>query len=310
MVKVPVILCFDDRILIGAGVTIQSMLDSAAETTTYDIHILHPGMGTSATNALEALVEGSRHTLSFTQMPASRFENVPANKGSWTEIVYYRLLASEFLPECDKAIYSDVDVYVTRDLADVFAVDLSDAEWAGVAAEANRPENTMHRYFPENSKDKIYFSGFMVMNLAMMRQNGAITRYFEVIDTCRDRLKFFDLDVLNIATPNIVDVPFDYVVLEEVYEGKSVTDAKDYSFLSSIYSEEELEKARQNPAIIHYAGKRGKPWQRRQVPAYYQAAMDRLPAALCRKTFRDWRKTWLSKKGHRRYYLRSATLDR
>lgn len=309
MVKVPVILCFDDRILIGAGVTILSMLDSAAETTTYEIHILHPGISARVISSLQSLVAGTRHEMSFKHIPASRFENVPKNKGSWTEIVYYRLLASEFLPDCDKAIYSDVDVFFTGDMADAFSMDLSETEWAGVAAEANTPDSVMHRHFPENTKDLIYFSGFMVMNLALMRQQDAISRYFEVIDTCRDRLKFFDLDVLNIATPKIAPVPFHYVVLEEIYEARTVQDGKDYAFLKSAYSDDDLEEARQNPAIIHYAGKRGKPWQRRHVPAYYQAVVERLPSALRRGTFRDWRKKWLSKKGHRRYHVRSASLD-
>jgi hypothetical protein len=57
--------------------------------------------------------------------------------------------------------------------------------------------------------------------------------------------------------------------------------------------------ARNTPAIIHFAGPRGKPWQRQAVPPYYAAVMARLPALLRRKTLRDWRKIWLSRKGRR-----------
>lgn len=306
MVNIPVILCFDERILLGAGVTILSMIDSANDGTSYDIRILHPGLSQSAIDGLDGLVTNTNHRIQFTKVPASRFANVPTNRGSWTEIVYYRLLASELINDCDRAIYSDVDVFVKRDLSDAYNIDLKEHDWAGVVAEANLPSNVMHRHFEENKKQHIYFSGFMVMNLKLMRQNNAVARYFTTIEMHSDRLKFFDLDVLNIATPKIARLPFDYVVLEDVYESLSVRDSKDFAYLKSAYSEDELEAARQNPAIVHFAGRRGKPWQRRQVPDYYRNVALRLPKELKKKTFRDWRKTWLSKKGRKKYPLRNA----
>ena len=44
MAEIPVIFCFDDRILKGAGVSILSLLDAAAPTTVYAVHIFHPGL--------------------------------------------------------------------------------------------------------------------------------------------------------------------------------------------------------------------------------------------------------------------------
>lgn len=305
MTEIPVLFCFDDRILLGAGVSILSLVDAAASETTYRIHIFHPGFSAAICAGLDALVAGSRHTITYHQIPAERFEGVPRNKGSWTEIVYYRLLASEVLEGIDKAIYSDVDVFFRKDLTEVFEVDLYCYDWAGVAAEANVPPTVTHRHFPENPKDTIFFSGFMVMNLARMREVGAVKRYFDVIETVGDRLKFFDLDILNIASDGIRRVPFDYVVLEDVLEVEDVTQSGDWPYLKSVYSAEDLIAARNDPAIVHFAGRRGKPWQRQTVPAYYRDTVSRLPNALKKKTFRDWRKTWLSSKGRRRYAWRS-----
>lgn len=306
MTEIPVLFCFDDRILLGAGVSILSLLDAAADDTIYHVHIFHPGFSDAVKADLDALVAGGRHSITYHQIPAERFDGVPRNKGSWTEIVYYRLLASEVLSGIDKAIYSDVDVFFRKDLTGVFQTDLDGYDWAGVAAEAHVPETVTHRYFPENPKDIVYFSGFMVMNLARMRAIGAVQRYFDVIETVGDRLKFFDLDILNIASDAIRRVPFDYVVLEDVYEAEEVTQSGDWAYLRTVYSAAELEAARDDPAILHYAGRRGKPWQRRNVPVYYRQVVERLPKGLRRKTFRDWRKTWISSKGRRRYPWRSA----
>lgn len=302
---IPVVLCFDDRILTGAGVTILSMLDSAADATSYEIHVFTPGLPNDVLGALQSLVAETRHKIIFHVIDPARFNGLPKSSGSWTEIVYYRMLASEVLPNTDRIIYSDVDVFVTRDLVSVFDTELAGCEWAGVAAERNAPEAIGHRHFPENTKDLIFFSGFMVMDLKLMRRNDVVRRYFEGVKHYGPRLKFFDLDLLNICTPEIAQVPFDYCVLEDLFESADVTQSTDWAFLRTVYSADELKTARDNRAIIHYAGKRGKPWQRRDVPVYFSLVEKRLPRRLQRKTFRDFRKRWLTQKGNRRLASRT-----
>ena len=306
--KVSVLFCFDERILLGAGVSIVTLVDCAAESTVLDIRIMHPGLSDEAKGGLLHLIDGSRHEMKFVEVSPDRFSNAPKNRGSWTEIVYYRLVASEILSDCDRVIYSDVDVFFKRDLYSAFSMNFDGAEWAGVAAERNEPNMLAHKYFPENTKERVYFSGFMVMNLELMRENRAVERYFEGIEWLGHRLKFFDLDLVNVLTQKIAQLPFDYVVLEDIYEVENIEESREFGFLNSVYSVQDLEAARQDPAIIHYAGPRGKPWQRQQVPRYYQEVVDRLPAELQRTTFRDWRKTWLSSKGRKRRYQRSDGL--
>jgi lipopolysaccharide biosynthesis glycosyltransferase len=299
MTEVTVVFCFDERILLGAGVSILSLIDHAAASTHYDLHIFHPGFGRDAIDALGSLLKGTRHSISFHEIRPERFKNAPKNRGSWTEVVYFRLLASEILTGINRAIYSDVDVFFKRDLAEVFSVDLSESEWAGVAAEANRPDYVLHKHFPANTKPFTYFSGFMVMNLALMRQNSAVERYFKTIESHRSELKFFDLDILNIATPKIVRLPFDFVVLEDIYESDEISQTKDFRFLRTIYSEAELRLAREHAAIIHFAGPRGKPWQRLDVPLYYAETAGRLPGRLRGITARDFRKRIFERKGRK-----------
>lgn len=306
MPDIPIILCFDDRILVGAGVTIKSLVNAAHKDTTYEINILNPGFSDALKASLRSLTDGTRHTMRFFEISPERFNGVPKGSGSWTEIVYYRLLAPEIITDRPRAIYSDVDVFFTDDMADVFSMDLADIEWAGVAAEANTPDMVMHTYLPENKKDQIVFSGFMVMNLELMRRNNVVQRYFDTIEKVGDRLRFFDLDLVNVATPKIGKVPFRYVVLEDIFETDDVTTSREYRYLKSVYSPDELEAARDNPAIIHYAGRRGKPWHRQHTAAYYRDVEESLPKALRSFNFRNFRKKWLSRKGYRRHKLRQG----
>ncbi|MFK7744780.1 MAG: glycosyltransferase family 8 protein [Roseobacter sp.] len=307
MAEIPIVLCFDDRILIGAGVTIKSLLDAAHDDTVYEINIFNPGFDADLKSVLASLVDNTRHSMRFFEIPPERFKDVPKGRGSWTEIVYYRLLASEVLADRDRAIYSDVDVFFKQDLTEAFETDLSDVEWAGVPVETNTPEKIMHYYFPENTKPNIVTSCFMVMNLELMRERNVIQRYFDTVETIGDRLKFFDLDLVNIATPKIGEVSLKYSVFEELYETEDVRLAQDYAYLKTLYSDDDLESVRNEPAVIHFAGRRGKPWQRLHTPAYYREVESALPRGFRRFNFRNFRKKWLSRKGRRRYPTRSAS---
>ena len=128
MVKIPVVLNFDSRIILGASVTVLSLLDSAKDDTVYDFRIFHSDISDKDQKALSQLVENTRHEMKFHYIDEKQFEGAPHNNGSWRLNVYYRLLTPEVLTEYDKAIYTDVDVLFKKDLQEVFATDLTGYE--------------------------------------------------------------------------------------------------------------------------------------------------------------------------------------
>ena len=292
---IPVVFCFDSRIIAGAAVAIQSLIDTAAIGTEYDIYVFHPDIGNKTIAAFEKLVAGSRHNITFKFVDQSRFAGAPVSRGSWREVVYYRILIPELLPQYDKVIYSDVDVLFKQDLSAVYATDLEGYDWGGVAAERNTPDAEGHKYFPENSKDFIFWSGFMLLNTRRMRQNNFVDICLQVISEIGDRLKFFDLDTINIASQSIKRLPFKYVTLQSLIRLDSLSAVPEYKFLKIIYSDAELLEAKNDPAIVHYAGKPGKPWHLKVPPEDWQKFFDKLPGELKRFTFRDWRKKLFNK---------------
>jgi lipopolysaccharide biosynthesis glycosyltransferase len=289
--KVPIVFTFDKRIVLAAAVAIKSMIDSAAADSAYDIHILHSDLDAKTQKAFLELDP----EISFHYIDPSRFAGMAKSKSSWTEIVYYRILIPEVLPQYDKVIYSDVDVFFKRDLSGVYDTDVAGYEWAGVRAEVNSAQAVGHRYFPENKNEYIFWSGFMLINCAKWRQENTIARLFENGQIFHDRLKFFDLDLINITCDSIKPLPFDYCVLESIYE-KPIEQAHEYGYLNKVYSDGELLRAKNDPAIIHYAGELGKPWWRKNPPAYYKEYTASIPKSLRRYTLRDLRKilfNWL-----------------
>lgn len=297
MVKIPVVLCFDSRILLGAAVTIKSLIDHAKENTVYDIRIFHSEINEKNQKNLCSLVENTRHEMKFHYVDPALFKNAPRNKGSWTEIVYYRLLTPEILTEYDKAIYSDVDVLVKGDLQEVFNTNIDGYEIGAIPTCTNLSIKTRHpkRYFEEIKNEKSYISGFILFNNKLMREEGTVQKFFKTIETYNKRLVFFDMDTLNLTCTKIKDLPLNYCVFESLYEFTDVTKIREYKALSTLYTDSELEEVKSNPIIIHYAGRLGKPWQRKWVPEYYQEYIHKIPKSLVRYTFRDIRKAFFSK---------------
>ena len=295
MNKIPIVFTFDKRIIPAASIAIKSLAESADCDTIYDIYILHSDIELKYQKEISKLTDKTRHTVSFKYVDSKIFKNYKKSSHSWSEIVYYRLLIADYLPMLDKAIYSDCDVFFKQDLSEVYNVNIENYEIAAVAAEKNTKDAIGHKYFPENQNEFIYWSGFLVLNCKKIREEN----YFEKFQTTalkfKDRLRFFDLDVINITCNNIFSLPFKYCTLESVYEYSDIEKAKEYKYLKEVYTKEELNEAKNHPAIIHYAGELGKPWRRKKIPAYYKKMIIELPHGLKKFTFRDFRKRLFSK---------------
>lgn len=292
---IPVVLCFDKRIILGASVTIKSLIDCAKDTTTYDIRILHSDLSLKEQKSLALLSEGTRHNIGFHYINPELFKNAPKSKGAWTEIVYYRFLTSSILSGYEKAIYSDVDVLIKDDLSDLYNTDISDYEFGAVRAEKNSPNAIGHKYFEENANEYIYWSGLLLINNKRFNEEKISEKLLENASKFDKRLKFFDLDLVNITCDKFKPLPLKYCLLQGFAYQDDFRKTSEYEFLKEIYTDEEILEAKNNPAIIHYAGKPGKPWRMKNPYSDYKEYMDNLPKELKQFTFRDIRKRLFSK---------------
>lgn len=294
MVNIPVVFCFDSRIILGASVAIKSLLDCAKESTTYEIKIFHSDLSLDNQKNITKLVENTRHSISFYYINPKIFKNAPKSKGSWSEIVYYRLYIPEILQELDKVIYSDVDVLFKGDLAELYETNLGNYEFGAVKAERNHENLIGHNYFKENSNEFIFWSGLMLINCKKFREEKLFNKLLENAEKFFDRLKFFDLDLVNITCDNILPIGLEYCVLQSLYYN-DYAKAPEYEFLKDIYTNDEIENSIRNPVIVHYAGKPGKPWRMKKPYSDYQGCLDSLSQKLKKYTFRDLRKKLFSK---------------
>ena len=71
---------------------------------------------------------------------------------------------------------------------------------------------------------------------------------------------------------------------------------KTVKYLQKVYTINDIKEAKKNPAIVHYAGKMGKPWRMKKPYQDYQEYIDSLPKELRKYTFRDLRKRIFNKR--------------
>ncbi len=282
--KIPVVFAFDDNYALPASVAIQSLIDSRGPDTKYDVIVLHGGLKKSTMHRMETICP-----IRWIQVGRDAFQGAPMG---WSgRETYYRLLLADLLPEYDRVIWSDVDVLFMDDLANIFEIDMHDCDWAGIIAEKRDEKNGVHQHFPENTKPYVYMPGFMIANTKLWRDKNMSERFSKIISEYGPRLKMFDLDVLNLAADKIAAIPFEYCVLENIYDADDIKDALEYPWLAAAHSPEALAHARQRPKIIHYAGRSPKIWLRRpnEIARNYFAYLVQSPFYNHEYYFPGWR---------------------
>lgn len=264
--KIPVVFAFDENYKVPASVAISSLIRAKKADTNYEVIVFHDGLSPDTISKMEKICP-----IHWVKIDSKVLDNAPVNS-YWPIAVYYRLLIADLLPQYDKVIWSDVDVMFKGDLSDIYNQDLSDYDWAGVIAEKQDEKNGVHQHFPENKNPFIHMSGFMVVNAKKWRAENKLQKFIEIIKEYNLRLKMFDLEVLNLSCDKIKAVPFEYCVLENIYNAKDITTAPEYPWLFNVYGHQGLEKAKENPVIIHYAGCSPKIWNRKKSkidPEYF-----------------------------------------
>lgn len=279
---IPVVFTFDKRFLPPAYIAIKSLIDSARKDTRYKIIILYMGKISWKVSELYRVVKNTHHEMII--LDIRKYDILsPVTSGLWPSVVYVKLYLATWLKEYDKVIFSDVDVLFRGDLTDVFEDDIEDYEWAGVAAERNNKNVSMHQYFVENKHEYIYMSGFMILNLAKMRKTFWQERCDDIIKRYMNELYMYDLEVLNLTAKSIKRLPFRYVYLQSLFEAENIEDAGEFAWLNRIYSKEYLLEEKRRVVVIHYAGhvgRIGKPWLRYNPPQYYKQYLRELPLPL------------------------------
>lgn len=246
---IPLVIAFTPNYFVPAAVTLHSIMTATKDNNAcYEVLCLvTKDIPQGQKDKLQKMCEG-RMSFKYINLKG-RLDGLYVDP-KYSEAASYRLLLPELLPELDKVVYIDCDVVVRQDLAALFSdTDLGDSLLAAVYEAP--VENQAERWEALDCNARQYFnSGFLVMNLARMREEGTSAKLLDVLKA--DYLEFPDQDALNIVCQGSVKA------LSPVYNGIRTFFLPVYKqdFVKQ-YSEDLWEKV-QEEATIHYTG--GKPW--------------------------------------------------
>ena len=196
------------------------------------------------------LIGGGRFHYSFVSLQG-RLQNIYID-AKYTEAASYRLLLPDLLPEYDKVMYIDCEVVVRNDLARLYrSIDLGDNYLAAVF-EASLDFQIEHLKSLNCDPQEYINSGFLIMNLKLMRQDNMVENFLEASKA--DYLEFPDQDVLNqLCKKRILGLPPCYNSIRTFYLPQYK------NFFLQKYTEQDWLEVWQH-GTVHYTG--AKPWNR------------------------------------------------
>ncbi|MDR0679611.1 MAG: glycosyltransferase family 8 protein [Puniceicoccales bacterium] len=261
---IPIILSSDNNYAPQMYVAMFSVLKNAHKDTFYQFHLLVPP-NFDRKYKEEILELGKKYicSIDFIDMEESFSDVLP---GSYPSVVYYRLMAPELLPDCEKCLYMDVDVIVLDDLKELYNTDLKDYYIAGVRDAWIFSRNPKERSEQISSILNIdarecINSGVVLMNLNLIHRDGLAEKLISVAkhgidgkapfpypdqDTlnkvCCGRIKFLDLKYNAYAC-----------IFPELEQSQKFRKPAEVFFGKKQFAE-----ACKHPCIIHFIGI--KPW--------------------------------------------------
>lgn len=168
--------------------------------------------------------------------------------------MYYRIFASDFLPESiDRILYLDPDLIILNSLTNFYNMEMGNNLFSAIKSQ-NPLTQTQCKIRLKMAEESVYFnSGVLLMNVKKLRQELDKKKILEYIQDNDEILFLPDQDVLN-ALYNDKTIVLD--------DDRYNFDARYYNFEKIINSEvSDLSAVKENVAIVHFCGK-NKPWQK------------------------------------------------
>lgn len=293
---VPLLFATDSTYIFPTAVVINSILKNADNTTFYDIYIFLDQKNIETCKSLLAKLENiyENFKITYLKIDTQLFQNVKTTNPHVTNPAYFRLLAAELLPQYDRCICLDSDILVKQDLTELYNVEMKDNYIAGVKSwDDQQPTEENRKHMLSDglpSMDQYLYTGVLVMNLKQMRHENVTAKFMQHINK---RYRSDDQDVFNICCyDRITFLPAKYNLLIRFYHIKLLEGKQ-------IYSKQELEEAWTKPVILHFPGRRIKPWVNGRVKEadgwwkYAEIYRDSKQY----QYYREMQKTWVQEMG-------------
>lgn len=250
-----ILVTLDHNYLGPLKVMLGSMFFNNPEET-FDIYMIADGVSQEEEQVLQEYCIQHHHNLHRIYVSGDLFADAPVIR-YYTKAMYYRLLASEYLPgTVDKILYLDPDILIIGKLRPLYDTDISKHLFAaamhsgltGITGYVNKLR------LPDYETELYFNSGVLLMNLENMRKEVRTEDIFGFVNKYGDFLVLPDQDILN-GLYNTRVLPVDECLWNY--------DTRQYEkYLLVSHGEKTMDWLMRNTAILHFCGK-NKPWKKK-----------------------------------------------
>lgn len=167
----------DGHSSVWVGTVMQSILEHTDSRICF--HILHDEtLSTDNKYKLEMVAHNGSSKIEFHKIDEDDFSIVKNQMSRFTIGAMFRCSLPELLPDLNQIIYLDADLFVNRDIKELWDVDVREYCLAGVVDEGvdihNYPR-ILNKY-PKIKKESYVNSGVLYMNLKKLREFGGLKK--------------------------------------------------------------------------------------------------------------------------------------
>lgn len=259
----------DDGYAMLVGVSVQSLFEANKDADIINVFVLSSGVSADNKKNLEAVAEKYGRSLSFVEVNDdvlnAKALNIDVQR--WSIAAFARLFTPQLLPDLTKILYLDCDTLVLGALKDLWNTDFGDFTCAAVA----EPFGTLHKANVGMTADDVYYnSGVMLIDLNKWRQIDAKKEFIASIQRHSGCVPYVDQGVLNeVFRKQIIQLPAKYNVYTEYYDF-SYEEVNKYRDDKNVYSEAEIESAKNAPVVVHFVSSflTPRPWVENSTHPY------------------------------------------
>ena len=268
----------DDNYAPYLGASMLSLLQSNTSFSRICIYIMDCGMTEESRCNLRHIAARFGREIFFVPMQ-QHIAQLDLHLGAHKMAVaaYARLFLTQVLPEdCSRVLYIDCDTIVKGSLAEIWKLPFGNALIAGV-------QDTVDNYFLTAiglEKGLPYINaGILLVNLEAWRKENLLAQFLGVIRRFDGNVPAHDQGTINaVCGARRIVLPVRYNLTSNLYSFSAKTIRRIY-FLDSYYSQNDLDAAIADPAIVHFTtGLLGRPWEEGSTHPERQVFLDALAA--------------------------------
>lgn len=261
---VVIVLATDEVFAPYMAVTLESIVEASSKDRHYDIVVLSRDISQQSIDRIVSHTKAPQVSLGFLDAETALQGTKLPHHGHFRPETFFRLLAPWMLPQCSKAIYLDSDLVVLEDPATLFDTNvegylLAATRDADTVGQIHGYDGTVEPYLRNEMKlsnPELYFqAGVLLLNLSAFRE----------VFTIEDMLNLATIKVWRWLDQDILNMLADGKYVELDMRWNTLMDWKHLRRNHIIAQaptaiRKQYDRARSNPAIVHFAGPDDRPW--------------------------------------------------